>query len=393
MTSKTTKKVYLDYAAATPLSPEVRRAMQPYLTEDYGNPSSLHDLGRSAKEAVEESRVFVARALGCRPEEIVFTAGGTEANNLAILGVLSIKGKAHFITTNIEHPSVMETAEAFSASGGEVTYIPVESTGLVKPLKIIKAIKRSTLLISVMYANNEIGTIQPIQNLARELAKINKDRLKKGWKPVLLHTDACQAPSYLKMDVHALGVDLMTINGSKIYGPKQVGALFVSRKIKTILPVIHGGGQEAGLRSGTENVAGVVGLSKALTLAIKNRTRESARLIKLRDYLTSELVKISGIVVNGDLENRLPNNVNISVTGFDGETLIIYLDKQGIMASTGSACSSTKIEASHVIKALGLPRAHALSSIRFSLGRANTKQDMDVVVSALKKVLKVLGGG
>jgi len=375
---------YLDNAATTPVDKRVLDAMLPYFSEKYGNPGSMHKKGLEAKEAVEESRKNVAKLIGAEPDEIIFVSGGTESDNLALIGVanaLREEGKGnHIITTKIEHHAVLDTCKYLEEQGFRVTYVDVEKNGIVNPKEIEKAITKNTILISVMYANNEIGTIQPIS----EIAKIAKS------KGILFHTDACQAAEYLDINVKNLGVDLMTLNGSKIYGPKGIGILYAKKGI-VIKPLIYGGGQEKGIRSGTENVPAIVGFAKALEIAQKEREKESKRLTRLRNKLIEGIKnKIPNIHINGDLNQRLPNNANISFFGVEGESVVLHLDANGICASTGSACSSHSLEPSHVIKALGLSDEASHGSIRFTLGRHTTEEDINKVLKKLPKIIESL---
>ena len=373
---------YLDNAATTPVDERVLKAMLPYFSDKYGNPGSMHQKGLEAKNAVDESRKTVAKLIGAEPDEIIFVSGGTESDNLALIGTaMALKEKGnHIITTNIEHHAVFDTCEYLEEQGFKITYVPVEKNGIANPKEIEKAITPKTILISVMHANNEIGTIQPIA----EIAKIAKS------KNIVMHTDACQSAGYLDIDVNKLGIDLMTLNGSKIYGPKGIGILY-ARKGIILKPLIYGGGQEKGVRSGTENVPLIVGFAKALEIAQKMREKESKRLIKLRDKLIEGIKKkIPNIHINGDLEKRLPNNVNISFLGVEGESMILHLDAKGICASTGSACSSHSLEPSHVIKALGLSDEASHGSLRFTLGRHTTEEDIYKVLKELPKIVESL---
>ncbi len=374
----------------------------------HGNPSSLHESGRAARNIIEESRKKVSRILGCRSEEIIFTGSGTEANNLAILGT----PEGHVVTTNIEHHSVLRPLE----KRGSITFVPVKPNGIVDPNDIAKALRPDTVLVSVMYANNEIGTIQDITKISR-IIKNSFPTLVTSHLP-LLHTDACQAPEYLKLNVHELGVDLMTLNGSKIYGPKGIGCLYVRRGIN-IEPLIFGGDQERGLRPGTENVALIAGFASALELAERTRIKESTRLIKLRDEFIGRIIReIPQSYLNGDATNRLPNNINISFEDIDGplrqgsseasEMLVLILDQEGIEVSTGAACTTTETGPSHVILALEKARRMTLSdpelvegeskgdgNLRITLGRQTTKKDIlhaiKVIADCVYKTRKARG--
>lgn len=387
------KPIYLDHAATTPLDARVEKTMRPFWRERFGNPSSLYKQGRQANEAVTKARSDIAAVLNCRPQEIIFTAGGTESINLAIQGLakaLASKGKHHFITSAIEHHAVLKPLEALGQYGYQTTLVEVDKHGVVKLDKLKAAVRKETVLISVMYANNEIGTVQPIAEIGKWVRQLNVQRLAKKLPRIYFHTDACQAGSSLDLDVSKLGVDLMTVNGSKIYGPKQTGLLYV--KTGTPLqPLIYGGGQEKHRRSGTENVPGIVGLATALQLAQKERRRENQRLQKLRDYFITQLFKkIPQILLNGHPTQRLSNNINISLPGIDGEALLLYLDSYNIAVSTGSACSTVSQDPSHVIAALGRSPDEISGSIRFTLGRQTTKTELDYVLKVLPGIVDQL---
>ncbi len=404
-----TKGIYLDYAATTPMDPRVREAMEPFFTEKYGNPSSIHEKGREARSALENARETVARILHARPDEIIFTGGGTEAINLAIFGMARYHAeaiaragggdgaaKAHFVTTNIEHHAISHSFAELAKDGHATMEVKVNREGLVSPQDIAAAMRPETLLVSVMYANNEIGTIAPIAQIGTMLGRVrgegsgegkSKDSGIKSKDGPLLFTDACQAAGALSLDVSDLGVDMMALNGSKIYGPKGVGCLYV-RRGTPLRPLVYGGGQERGWRSGTENVAGIIGFARALEIADTERMRESARLIALRDdFIAEALRRIPDAVLNGHPQKRLPNNINTSIPGLEGEAAVLYLDARGIYCSTGSACSAASIEPSHVITALGRPRAYAEGSLRLTLGRATTKEDLDATLDAIVAVV------
>lgn len=378
--------IYLDYAATTPLSLEVKKEMD-LATGIYGNPSSLHSKGYEAKMALDGGREKIAKILNCRSDEIIFTGGGTESDNLAILGFAranKAKGN-HIIVSAIEHHAVLEPAHKLGKEGFEITYLPVSKDGIIDLEEFKKALRPETILVSIMYANNEIGTIQPI----KEISKIIENS--KSSKPIL-HTDACQAAGFLDLNVKELGADMLTLNAGKIYGPKGFGILYAKKGIK-LEPIFYGGGQEFGLRAGTENLSGAVGLAKALELAQKNKEKESARLLKLRDYLKEKIVaEIPKIKFNGsfDKDLRLPNNLNVSILDVEGESLVLYLDNAGICVSSGSACTSKSLEPSHVILALGEPHEVAHSSLRFSLGHGTTKEDIDYAINVLKEVAEKL---
>lgn len=389
---------YLDYASAAPLDPAVILAISKELKNNFANSGALHDLGVKAKKILETTRGDVAEILDAHANEIIFTSGATESNNLAIFGVVNKKNKnaflPHIVTTNIEHASVLEVCRYLENTGkAEVTYVSVEANGVVDSNKIKKALKVNTVLVSVMYANNEIGTIQPIREIAKEIRYYNKINLKK----IFFHTDATQAINYLPINVEKLGVDLLSFNGSKIYGPKGSGALFKKRNVQ-LVSLMHGGDQEFGLRPGTENVAGAVGLAEALKITEKIKEKETERLIKLRDYFIKKLDLGLGLdfyfVFNGDLENRLPNNVNITIPKIPSDLMVIEFSARGIYISEKSACKSGDIKGSHVIQAIramqseqGLILNEDLGSLRLSLGRQTTKMDIDYTLKSLKQIL------
>lgn len=385
------KSIYLDHAATTYVDPKVTKKMLPFFTKEFGNPSALYALGRRGLAAISEARKNVAKILGCSPAEIIFTGGGTESDNLGILGVARANKKfgTHIITLKIEHHAVLYACEQLEKEGFEVTYLDVDEFGLVTSQKVLSAIKPETILVTIMYANNEIGTIEPIAEIGKALKKYNYEN-RKDRQRVLFHTDACQAAGALDLDVNRLHVDLLTLNGSKIYGPKGVGVLFKQKDVK-IQPLVFGGGQEFGLRSGTENVAGIVGLAEALRLAQDGKLAENKRLTELRDYLWQGLnKKISRLKLNGHPEKRLPNNLNFSILDIEGEAMLLYLDEMGIQAATGSACNSESLEPSHVLLALGLPYEFAHGSLRFSLGHFNTKADMDYILKIMPDIVEKL---
>ena len=384
------RSVYLDHAATTPLDPRVLEVMLPYLKEAYGNPSSFHSMGKEAKDAIDGARVRIAQLIKARPDELLFTSGGTESDNLAVLGFARAnadKGR-HLITSALEHHAVLEAMMHLEKKEGfRVTYLKPDSTGRITADQVREALQPDTILVSIMYANNEVGTIEPVAEIGNVIQKIRQEK-KQAW-PVF-HTDACQATGFLEMDIEKLHVDLLTFNGSKMYGPKGVGALYLKRGIK-LQALLYGGQQEKGWRPGTENVAGIIGLSKALELAQANCARESARLIPLRDKLIHGiLTRIPKTRLNGHPTERLPNNVNISFMDIEGEALLLYLDAAGVYASTGSACTSLSLEPSHVIFALGYPYEVAHGSLRFTLGHATTEADIDYVLEALPPLVEKL---
>lgn len=393
MFTKTTKKqsVYLDNAATTACDKQVLKAMLPFFAEHFGNPSSLYSIGQEANKAVNESRKTVAKILNGLSENIIFTGSGTESDNLAIYGIARAHqnhGK-HIISTAIEHSAALKPLEDLKKQGFEVTFIKPDSNGQIKADDVIKAIRPDTILISVMYANNEVGTILPISEIGREILKYRKEN--KTVYPYF-HSDACQAPQYLNLDVEKMHLDLMTLNGSKIYGPKGTGVLYLRRGVK-IQPLILGGEQEKNLRAGTENVAGIVGLSQALELVQKDLTKESARLRDLTNYFWKNLqAKIPDLKLNGPEigDERLPNNLNISFRNTEGEAALLYLSEYGIMCSTGSACTASSISPSHVLMAMGLNAKLAQSSLRFTLGKNTTKSEIDYVMKHLPYVINEL---
>lgn len=374
--------IYLDNSATTPLNEEVLKEMEPYFCEYFGNPSTLYSLGQKSKEALEEARKRVANAINAKPEEIIFTSGGSESDNLAIKGIAfknQDKGK-HIITSEIEHPAVKETLVFLESIGFEVTYLPVYGDGIVKIEDLKKAIRDDTILITVMHANNEIGTIQPIA----EIGKIAKE------KGIIFHTDAVQTFGKIHVDVEELGVDLLSLSSHKIYGPKGVGALYIRKNTK-LVPQIHGGGQERGLRSGTENIPGIVGFGKAAEMASENQKRDYDYLIQIRDGIIDKVLEeIPASYLNGDKEKRLPNIINFRFSAIEGESLILLLDAKGINSSTGSACSSKNLKASPILKALGLEDVDVHGSLRLSLGLENSIEDVDVVAEAIKESVETL---
>ncbi len=380
--------------ATTPVRKEVILAMKPYWSEDFGNPGSITKLGVKAKQAVENARRTVAECLKARPQEIIFTSGGTESNNLAIFGLVNNLEKQgmkisdlHFITTNIEHSSISECFKELERRGGKVDYLKVNEKGLVDPKDLRKLIKPNTVLVSVGYANNEIGTIQPIKDIMKEIRHARKTNKILVNNFPFFHTDASQAGLYCNLNINELGVDLMTLDAQKIYGPKGVGILFIKSGVE-ISPIIFGGGQERGLRSGTENVPLIVGMAKALELARKSFETKAKKIKIIRDYFWTKIQKgIPEAVLNADLENRLPNNLNISIPGIDSEFTVFCLDEAGIVCSTRSACSHDE-GGSFVVRVLGQGEALAKSTLRFSLSEDITKKDVDFVVITIKKLVE-----
>lgn len=377
------RRVYLDHSATTPVDPEVAQLMMTYYTEKYGNPSSVHSFGQEAKEGLEKAREQVAALIGAQPSEITFTSGGTEADNMAIIGTADAqrkKGK-HIITSAVEHHAVLETCEYLEKNGFDLTIIPVDEEGFINPKDVEKAIRPDTILITIMHANNEVGTIQPIA----EIGKIAKE------KGVTFHVDAVQSLSKVPIDVKAMNIDLLTISSHKIYGPKGVGALYIRKGVK-LSPRVYGGGQEKKRRSGTENLPGIVGFGKACELAGERMNAEIERLKVLRDKLMDGILeRIDYVKVNGPLgDKRLANNVNVSIQYVEGESLLLSLDMMGIAASSGSACTSGSLDPSHVLLAMGLKHEIAHGSLRFSLGSQNTEEDIDYVLEQLPKIVERL---
>ena len=376
------KMIYLDHAATTATDPEVLEAMLPYFHEHYGNPSSIYSMSRVSKNAIENAREIVANALGANPKEIVFTSSGSECDNFAIKGVALAKQQKgnHIITSSIEHHAVLYTCKFLEKNGFTVTYLPIDQDGIVKLDELEKAITPQTILITVMHANNEIGTIQPIRQIG-EIARKNG---------ITFHTDAVQTFGHIPVNVDNLNVDILSISGHKFYGPKGVGALYIRKGIK-ITPLIHGGDQERRRRASTENVPGIIGLGKAVEIAGKVMKSEAIRQTKLRDeFIRAILDNIDNARLNGHPFLRLPNNVNISFEGIEGESILLNLDIERIAASTGSACSSSSLEPSHVLLSIGLTHEFAHGSVRFSLGKQTTKDELDYVVEALPGIVKKL---
>jgi cysteine desulfurase len=365
--------------------------MKPYAEKIFGNPASFHAPGKEAADAVAAARKTVAVILNCRSEEIVFTSGGTEADNLAVLGIARANREhgQHIVTAKSEHPAVLEAAKQLEKEGWNVTYLTPDQDGIITAKQVAEAIRPDTVLVSLMYANNEIGTITPIDEIGN---MIGKKRQETGATYPIFHTDACQAAGYLDLDAEKLHVDAMTINGSKIYGPKGAGALFLRRGIK-IQPLMYGGHQQSGRRPGTENVAGSVGLAEALKIASIKKDQETKRLIVLRDRLIDGvLTKIKETKLNGPRSQRLSNNANISFLGAEGEALVLYLDAQGVAVATGSACTSASLDPSHVLLAIGVPEEAAHCSLRLSLGRQTKKKDIDRVLKILPGIVERVRG-
>jgi cysteine desulfurase len=377
------RRVYLDHSATTPVDREVADIMMTYYTEKYGNPSSVHSFGREAKQALEQARHQVAELIGANPQEVTFTSGGTEADNLAILGTaegLRKKGK-HIITSCIEHHAVLETCEYLEKNGFDLTVIPVDVEGIISIDDVRKAMRPDTILISVMHANNEVGSIQPIT----EIGKLAREH------DIVFHVDAVQSLGKIPINVEEMNIDLMTVSSHKVYGPKGVGALYIRKGVR-IVPLVHGGGQEKKRRSGTENMPGIVGFGKACELAGKRMADDAEHQKKLRDKLMNGILeRIKYVKVNGPIgEKRLPNNVNVSIQYVEGESLLLSLDMLGIAASSGSACTSGSLDPSHVLLAMGLIHEIAHGSLRFTLGRQNTEEDIDYVLEQLPKIVERL---
>jgi cysteine desulfurase len=374
------KRIYMDHSATTPVAPEVLQAMLPYLSDKFGNASSLHSFGQEAKEALEESREKVAKLLAANPEEIIFTSGGTESDNLALKGIArrnKDKGK-HIITTSVEHPAILETCKKLEKEGFAVTYLPVTSEGLVELAALEAAIRPDTILISVMHANNEVGTIQPLEEIGQLAAE----------RDIYLHTDAVQSVGKIPTDVKALGVDSLSLSAHKLYGPKGVGALYI-RKGTRLENIMQGGGHERGLRSGTENVAGIVGLAKAAELCSESMASEGQRLTQLRDRLAGlVLEKVKDAWINGTMKRRLPGSLNFGFSYVEGESLLLFLDSKGIAVSTGSACSSHKLQPSHVLLSLGLRPEKCHGSLRITMGRSNTTDEVDYVAQCIAEAVE-----
>jgi len=373
--------VYADNAATTPLSKVAFEAMKPWLTEKWGNPSSIYGIARDARKAIEAARTDIAAAIGASPREIFFTSGGTESDNWAIKSAARAfqkKGR-HLITSSVEHHAVSETMESLVSDGYEVTYLPVDKYGLVDPAALEKAIRPDTILVSVMTANNEIGTIQPIKELGAVARKHG----------VVFHTDAVQAVGHIPIDVAEMNVDMLSLSSHKFRGPQGVGVLYVKKGIR-IPPLMHGGGHESGLRSGTENVAGICGMAAALKHAVETMPETSARLTRLRDKLTEKILQIPYTQLTGHPVNRLPGTVSVVINFIEGESIVLMLDREGICASSGSACTSGSLDPSHVLLAIGLPHEVAHGSLRLSLGEDTTEEDVDYIAEKLPPIVEKL---
>lgn len=374
--------IYMDHSATSPVDPQVFEAMKSYFVDEFGNASTLYSLGREARKAMESARAQVASIIGAKPEEIIFTSGGTESDNIAIKGtVYRLKDKGnHIITSAIEHPAVEETCNYLEKKGFEVTYLPVYEEGIVRIDDLEDAITDKTILITIMHANNEIGTIQPIA----EIGKIARE------KKIYFHTDAVQSVGKIPVNVEDLNVDMLSLSSHKLYGPKGIGALYVKKGVR-LEPIIHGGGHEKGLRPGTENVSGIVGLGKACEIAERDLQKNAKYITNLRDKLIDGVLdSIEQSYLNGHRTKRLPNNINFRFTSIEGESLVLHLDSKGIAASTGSACSSKKLEPSHVLTALGLEKVDAHGSLRLTIGKENTEEEVDYVIESVKEVVETL---
>jgi cysteine desulfurase len=373
------KVIYLDHASTTPTDPAVVEAMLPWFTQEYGNPSTVYSLGLTAAQAVQTARESIAGQLGAQPDEIYFTSGGTESDDWAILGTAEAQQKKgrHLVTSTVEHHAVLESMDYLEKHGYEITRVPVDSGGLVDPESVRKAIRPDTILVSVMHANNEVGTIQPIT----EIGKITREA------GVLLHVDAVQTAGKQPLDVKELGVDMLSASAHKFYGPKGVGLMYL-RKRTRISPLFHGGGQEKGRRAGTHNVPGIVGMAKAFELSAEKMIDDARREAILRDRLWQGLSgSIEAIYLNGDMAHRLPGNLNVRLDGIEGEAMILMLDMEGICVSSGSACTTGSLEPSHVLLALGIPAEHAHGSLRITLGRSTTEEDMDHFIKVFPPIV------
>lgn len=372
------RKVYADYAATTPVDPRVVEAMLPYFTDRFGNASSVHQFGQDAREGVDRARELVAKAIGAKPQEIVFTSGATEADNFAVIGAAyanETRGR-HVVTTAVEHLAVLEPCRFLESRGFEVTYLPVDRFGVIDPDDVIRALREDTILVSVMHANNEIGTLEPVAAIGRAVRQ----------RGVLMHTDATQAVGLLPVDVDDLSTDLLSMSAHKRYGPKGVGALYI-RKGARLSRIQHGGSHERNRRGGTEAVPLIAGFGRAIEIASESMEAEAVRLRALRDRLRDGLLRVEGVHYNGHPEQRLPGNVNVSFLGTDSESLLMALDFQGIAASSGSACTSGSLEPSHVLRAIGLPPAIAAGTIRLTLGRWTTDADVDYLLQVIPQIV------
>lgn len=376
------RNVYFDNAATTKLDNDVLKEILPFLKEDYGNPSSVYKLGRTSKKAIENAREKVARVLNCNPSEIYFTSGGSESNNTAIKGIARANKKKgnHIITSKIEHPAILETCKKLEQEGFEVSYINVDSNGIIDVEELKNSIKSTTILITIMFANNEVGTVEPIEEIGKIATENN----------IYFHTDAVQAIGSIKIDVRKLNIDSLSISSHKIYSPKGVGALYIKEGV-SFEKVIDGGHQEKNKRAGTENVAGIVGLGKAIELAYSNFEKNNKQISQLRDYYVEKITeKVPYIKINGDIAKRLPGNSNISFSFINGESLLLNLDAKGIYASSGSACTSLSLEPSHVLLAMGVSKDMANAALRITVGKYNTKEEVDYLIESLVEIINRL---
>lgn len=394
MKAQKTKRIFLDHASTTPVLPEVFLAMKPYFSHTFANPSALYVEGLETKAVIEKARSSIADILSAHKDEIIFTGSGTEADNLAIFGVLeALKktvAKPHIVVSALEHPAILEAVEVIKKEGVEVTVLFPNEEGIISPDDVYTSLKQNTVLVSIMYANNEIGTIEPIRDIAKAIRLFRKNKKKQNFLPYF-HTDASQAGNYLSLGIPQLGVDMMTLDASKIYGPKGIGMLFVRRGLE-LSPMIVGGGQERGIRSGTENIASIVGFAKALSLAQSQKEKESKRLTLLRDWTIKEIKKhFPTAHINGSLTERLPNNINVCFPGLDGEFAVIKCDAEGVALSSSSSCQTLKdTSRSYVIESLGEKADCAESSLRITLGRCTEKKDMERAIKVFKKVISQL---
>ncbi len=371
--------IYLDHASTTPTDPEVVETMRPWFSEQFGNPSTVYSLGLSAARAVQDARESIADRIGADPEEIYFTSGGTEADNWAIQGAADANQKKgrHLVTSTIEHHAVLETMRFLEKRGWEITRLPVDGGGLVDPDDVRRAIRPDTVLVSIMHANNEVGTVEPIA----EIGKITREA------GVLLHTDAVQTGGKLPLDVDELGVDMLSMSAHKFYGPRGVGLMYLRRRTR-VTPLLHGGSQERGRRAGTHNTPAIVGMAKALELAAARMAEDAARERALRDRLWEGLsANIEAIYINGDMAHRLPGNLNVRLDGIEGESMVLMLDMEGICVSSGSACTTGSLDPSHVLLALGIPAEHAHGSLRVTLGRSTTQEDIDFFIKVFPPIV------
>lgn len=387
----TFRPLYLDYAATTPVDSEVRAAMEPFFSEEFGNPSSLHSMGQCARQAVDRARRQVAESLGMSPRDIIFTSGGTESDNLALFGIARAYdnlGGGHLLVSAVEHEAVLGPADALAREGFKVARLPVDLNGLVRLDSLDAALTPETILVSLMLANNEVGTIQPVALAAQKIRAYKNALGRTPLDPPFLHTDACQAAGVLDLNMNTLGADLLTLNGSKIYGPKGIGVLAVRHGIK-LAPLFYGGGQERGKRAGTENVPAIIGLAKALELALARREQENPRLTALRDrFITTVLKELPNVTPIGHPTERLPGNAGFIIKGVESEILLLRLDEQGVYASAGSACTAGNAEPSHVLLAMGFSKQEARTAVRFSFGRPTTENELDCALATFIRTVR-----